>query len=158
MRPFYKLVVTGFVCGLILLGFMKILEIFTGTHAYFMLFNVDYIPLFKQWDPVLLSGMVFHFLTCIASVVGLYYMLRPLHRENWILPYVLVYSAGGGVLYLLAGLTPSPPAVTDLSAWSYWTLGHGVFGLSVGMMAKYWVVRIVEKDREMQWDHIPTDG
>lgn len=136
MRQFMKLVTTGIFAGIILALFLKWVQAGTGNQAYTLLFNMDYIPILKQWNHVDGMGMVFHFTTCITSVVVLYYLLKRIGHHRSFLPYVLTYTIGGGVLYSLSALTNTPPAFNDFAAWAYWTLGHAIYGVVVGVMVK----------------------
>ncbi len=113
---------------------LKIVIVFTGNTAYILLFNFDYIPVLKDLKPVWLFGYVFHFLTCIISVIALYYILKTWNLQGRIILYILVYAIGGGALYFLTLLSNQPPAASDVMAWIYWTAGHAVFGYVAGAM------------------------
>lgn len=134
-----KLICVGGFSGVILILVLKVVQILTGNDAYVLLFNFDYIPLIKNLRPVLLFGYLFHFITCIISVIILYYILRIIHIENRISLYLFVFAIGGGILFTLTALSNQPPAVDDLFAWIYWTFGHAVFGFVVGFLVKKWV-------------------
>lgn len=138
MRQLFKLVSTAFIAGIVLAGFLNIIQSLTGNHAYILLFNMDYIPVLKQWNDVPGIGLIFHFATCIASVVVLFYLLKPNRMHEKFLPYFLTYTIGGAILYSLTALTEIPPKLTDVSAWTFWTLGHGIYGVIVGLLMKYW--------------------
>ena len=133
---YLKLILIGTVSGVILIIPLKILYILIGNTAYILLFNFDYIPLLNQLKPVWLFGYVFHFVTCICSVIGLYYILKGKDLQFSVIHYILVYSVGGGALFFLTCLSAQPPAGNDFSAWFYWTLAHAVFGLTVGLLIK----------------------
>jgi|SRR5690554_2565804 len=136
MKHIIKLTLIGFIAGLILMAFLKIIQILSGSEAYILLFNFDYVPLIKNLKPVWLFGYIFHFMTCIISVIALFYILKNLGWQNRILPYVLVYTIGGGGLYFLTALSDQPPAANDAMAWLNWTIGHLIFGYAVGLMIK----------------------
>ncbi|WP_077324222.1 hypothetical protein [Virgibacillus siamensis] len=138
MKQLMKLTAIAIIAGIVLAGLLNIIQSLTGNHAYILLFNMDYIPLLKQWNNTYGAGMVFHFATCIASVIVLFYLLKPLQRSLTFLPYFLTYTIGGGILYSLTALTELPPALTDTTAWGIWTLGHGVYGIVIGLLMKYW--------------------
>lgn len=122
----------GIVAGAVLEISLKIVQLITGNDAYILLFNLDYMPVLKQWNDTIGAGAAFHYLTCIGSVLFLYFLLRPFRLQYRILPYVLVYGGGGGLLYFLSALTDTPPAWNDFMAWFWWTGGHAIFGLVSG--------------------------
>ncbi|MHA6251856.1 hypothetical protein [Oceanobacillus sp. CAU 1775] len=131
-----KLVLTGVLAGTVLSASMKLIRKISGNPSEILLYNVDYIPLFKKYKDIPGVGVAFHFGTCISSAVGLYYILKPLGLENNISPYVGVYSLGGGALYFLSALTDEPPEPNDTAAWIYWTGSHAIFGIAVGSLVK----------------------
>lgn len=138
MKQFSRLVLIGVIAGIVLAISLKIVQVITGNQAYVLLFNFDYIPIIQDWEPQLAVGYLFHFITCIASAVVLFYLLRLIGSQYRILPYVLVYTIGGGILYSLTGLSEQPPELTDGMAWFYWTAAHALFGIIVGSLIKYW--------------------
>lgn len=134
MIQLLKLTTIGLFAGFVLMLVLKIVIIFTGNTAYVLLFNFDYIPLIKDLRPVWLFGYVFHFLTCIISVIALFYILKIWSFEQRIPLYVAVYAIGGGALFFLTALSNQPPAASDVMAWLYWTTGHALFGYVVGVL------------------------
>ncbi len=134
-----KLMVIGIIAGIILIIPLKVVYELTGNTAYILLFNFDYVPVLNQLRPVWFFGYVFHFLTCICSVIGLYYILKVKDLQYSMLSYILVYTVGGGALFFLTCLSPQPPAGDDFSAWIYWTAAHAIFGYAVGFLIKLWI-------------------
>lgn len=107
---FFKLTLIGIVAGVILIIPLKILYILTGNTAYILLFNFDYVPVLNQLTPVWLFGYIFHFISCICSVIGLYYILKYLNKQLSLYYYIAVYTVGGGALFFLTCLSVKPPA------------------------------------------------
>lgn len=138
MKRFIKLLSTGMVAGFVLAFFLGSIQLLTYNQAFLLLFNMDYIPLIKDLNPGWGMGIAFHLLTCIVSVVALFYILKNFRLERSIIAYLTTYTVGGGILFSLTALSHSPPAITDFSAWGYWTLGHALFSLVVGILIKYW--------------------
>ncbi|WP_243458232.1 hypothetical protein [Sporosarcina sp. Te-1] len=136
-----KLVVIGILAGVALAGLLQLVYEATGNKAYVLLYNVDYIPILNRWESSPFVGNAFHFVFCIASVVGLYFILRLFHIERRILPYFLTYTAGSGILYFLTALSEKPPAANDMEAWLYWTISHAVYSLIVAELIIYWLHR-----------------
>ena len=139
MIIFIKLILIGIISGIILAGVMRAFRLMTGSKADILLYNMDYMPFLKKWSDYWITGILFHYATCIASAVILFYLLVPFTREMTVWPYILVFAAGGGVLYFLSALTETPPDWNDASAWFYWTFGHGVFGLAIGLLVRFWI-------------------
>lgn len=137
MKQFIKLLFTGIIAGLVLGIVLGIIQLLTHNKAFLLLFNMDYIPLVKNLNPGWAMGITFHLLTCITSVVALFYILKIIHHERNIIAYLLTYTIGGGLLFSLTALSNTPPAITDFAAWGYWTFGHAIFSLIVGILIKY---------------------
>ena len=134
-----KLILVGILSGIILIIPLKLLYEWLGNPAYILLFNFDYIPVLNQLRPVQFFGYVFHFVTCVCSVIGLFYILKVWNFEYKVNLYILVYMIGGGALFFLTALSPQLPQADDKISWLYWTLAHGLFGLSVGFLIKKFI-------------------
>lgn len=139
MNKAIKLFSISILGGIILMVVLKIVMLLTGNTAYILLFNFDYVPLLKDLRPVWFFGYLFHFVTCTVSVFALFYILSATKYQKKIWPYVTVYTLGGGALFFLTALSPQPPAPTDLMAWIFWTLGHGIFGYTIGLSISKWI-------------------
>lgn len=139
MKQLLKLTSIGLIAGFVLILVLKIVMVLTGNTAYVLLFNFDYIPVVNDLKPVWLFGQVFHYLTCIISVIALFYILKTWTLQKAIWPYILVYTIGGGALFFLTALSEQPPAANDIMAWIYWTVAHAIFGYAVGAMVKKWM-------------------
>ncbi|RDW19945.1 hypothetical protein [Oceanobacillus chungangensis] len=134
-----KLTVIGIIAGTILAGFLKIIHLLTHNDAYILLFNTDYIPLLNQLHNWSVVGIIFHFVTCIASVIGLFYILKALGIEYNLLAYILVYTVGSAMLFPLTALSEKTPSLTNFPAFIYWTSGHMIYSFAVGLMVKRWL-------------------
>jgi hypothetical protein len=139
MMEFMILVIIGIIGGIGLSLFMELVRVLTGNPAAILLYNLDYMPVLKKWNHVRGTGWAFHFATCIASVVVLFYLLRLISWEYFIFPYVVTYTAGSALLFFLSALTKSPPKHTDGYAWLHWTVGHGIYGMIVGVLVRSWI-------------------
>lgn len=139
MKQVFTLSLIGILAGIMLALFLKIIQILTGNQAYDLLFQVDYIPLLKSLHPVVITEVVFHFGTCILSVVFLYYILRFFRWEKKISSYTIVILIGSSLLFFLTMLSSHTPEITDLFAWGYWVIGHGIFSIIVGLLVKRWI-------------------
>ncbi|WP_153721080.1 hypothetical protein [Sporosarcina cascadiensis] len=139
MNKFARLIGIGIISGLILAVLLQVVYWLTGNEAYILLYNVDYFPLIYVFSESAWFGISFHFMFCIASVVGLYYILSFIGWQSFIWPYIIVYTAGSGVLYFLTLLTEKPPAADDGMAWFYWTASHLVFSIVVAWLVRRFV-------------------
>lgn len=137
MKALTNLFTIGFIAGIVLLLFLKMVMLTTGNPAYFLLLNFDYVPVLKDLKPVWLMGYIFHFATCIISVIGLYVILKSFNKENFISLYVAFYTIGGGALFFLTALSDQPPASNDFYAWFFWTLAHLIYGYVVGVLIRF---------------------
>lgn len=139
MGTFLLLILIGTISGMILAAVMKLVRIVTGNKANILLYNMDYIPILKQWADKKITGLIFHYVTCISSTVVLFYLLIPFNLEFAIWPYIFVFSLGGGILYFLSALTPAPPDHEDWISWFNWTASHSIFGFFVGVLVFWWI-------------------
>lgn len=138
MKQFMQLIGIGIISAAVLAALMQLIYTLTGNEAYVLLYNVDYFPIIHVWQNVAWFGIVFHFVFCIASVIGLFYILKFFGWEYRMWPYLVVYTVGSGILYFLTLLTEQPPAADDRMAWFYWTSSHLVFSLVVaGMIVRF---------------------
>lgn len=64
-----KLFTIGVIAGFILAGFLIFIHLLTGNEAYILLFNVDYIPILKDFPYETATGLMLHFVICV--LVGL---------------------------------------------------------------------------------------
>lgn len=141
MKQILKLTSIGVIAGIVLILILKLVLFLTGNTAYVLLFNFDYIPLIKSLRPTWLFGYVFHFATCVISVIVLFYILKTRNLQYKGTIYILVYAIGGGALFFLTALSNQPPAANDFMAWGFWTLAHGIYGHIVSTLVRKWITR-----------------
>lgn len=134
-----KLIIIGIIAGLVLAGCMKLIFLITGNEAYQLLYNVDYIPLIHVYDDTPYFGIFFHYIFCIVSVTGLYYLLCFFNLQDKSLFYIIIYTTGSGILFFLTLLTNTPPAANHFLSWFYWTMSHILFGIAVALPIKKWL-------------------
>lgn len=138
MQRFVKLTAISVFSGFLLAGILLLVDVTISNKAYILLFNVDYIPYLDHvWSQPGI-GIVFHFVFCTISVIGLYVFLMFFHYEKTVLPYIMVYTLGSACLFFLTALTDLAPAADDYIAWMAWTCAHALFGISVGLSVKHW--------------------
>ncbi|MGO1751872.1 MAG: hypothetical protein ACTHYV_05225 [Psychroflexus sp.] len=52
MKALTNLFTIGFIAGIVLLLFLKVVMLTTGNSAYFLLLNFEYVPVVKDLEPV----------------------------------------------------------------------------------------------------------
>lgn len=139
MAKLAKLIMIGIIAGLILAACMKIIFLISGNEAYQLLYNVDYIPLIHVYDDLAYFGICFHYVFCIVSVVGLYYVLQLFNLQKKSALYIIIYTTGSGILYFLTLLTNQPPDADSFLSWFYWTTSHILYGIAVAWPIKKWL-------------------
>lgn len=140
MKQLSKLAIIGITAGVILAAFLHIVYGLTGNQAYVLLYNMDYIPVLKEWAAFPIVGVAFHFIICVVSVIILFYFLSWINFDpKSMFPYVFAYTVGGGILFSLTALTDKPPDLFNLNAWVVWTSGHALYGIAVSLLIKWWI-------------------
>ncbi|MEI3612178.1 hypothetical protein [Pseudogracilibacillus sp. SO30301A] len=91
----------GIISGIVLAGFLKVIQLITNNDAYVLLFNADYIPVLKHF-PYLITGVNFHF--AFAGAIVLLFGLKGVGFEKKIWIYLLVYSVESAMLFSLTSL------------------------------------------------------
>lgn len=146
MKKGSLLISIGIISGIVLALFLKIVQLVTGNSIYYLLFDTSYIPILKELKPTWLVETIFHFTSCIISIIALYYLLSFIRLEKKIRIYVLVFGIGSGCLYFLTLFSTKTPAASNLRAFLYWTIAHMLFSLTAGVLIKRFV-KDVKKDR-----------
>lgn len=141
MKLISQLIIISLVAGTVLASVLKVIQLTLNIQAYILLFNMDYIPVLNRYDQIPGSGYVFHYVFCIVSVIGLYYIAKIIHLEAYTKFYVIIFTVGSGVLYFLTALTDKPPSTNSFEDWFFWTIAHAIFGVVVGSLIKRWIVK-----------------
>lgn len=139
MKKLSILTIIGVIAGAFLAVFLRLMQQLTGSQAYILLFNVEYIPILNALYPVSLIQAVFHFGTCAGSTIFLYYFFRLFRLEKKMYAYVAVIFLTSGLLYFLTLLSPYTPPITDLFSWVYWITGHTIYSVVIGASIKKWL-------------------
>ena len=130
----FTAVVAGFVLGL----FLKAVENLTNKRVYTLLLNVDYFPVLKSYQFPEAIEFSFHLIISLL-VVGCLFALR--NRFNWSNSALLIYSTIsqliiGCVLYPTTTFSDRTPLITDVLAFTWWLVGHIIYGLIVGILLR----------------------
>lgn len=134
MKLFMKLLFIGVVSGFTLGGFLGIIQQLTHKKVYTLLVNIDYIPVAQDWEVGPVMDFSFHLIVSIAVVFVLYFVFKKLNLHRKITIYIFANVVIGSLLFSVTALSERTPAVTDAVAFSYWVVGHAIYGASVGMM------------------------
>lgn len=135
VKRFITLILIGIVGGTVLAELLRLVYLLLKINAYNLLFNFDYIPIIGKYSHTNeWTGMVFHYLTCIVSVIVSYYVFKKYGMEKDLLPYLALFFVGSMMLYFLTGLSSEAPAWNDWTAFILFGLGHLVYGFVVGKL------------------------
>lgn len=135
MKRILKLIIIGIIGGTVLAEMLRMIYLVTGINAYNLLFNFDYLPFIGQYSQTdAWTGMLFHYFTCVMSVLVSYYIFKKYGIQKDVLPYVVLFLIGSLILFFLTGLSPELPEWNDWSAFIFFGFGHLVYGLVVGKL------------------------
>ena len=132
-----RLVSIGIVSGSIFGLLLRVIEQITDKKVYTLLMNMDYFPVIKNWELSEVVEFSFHIFVSITVVIVLYYGLRKVGHEHQVSPYIWLNVLIGGLLYLTTIFSERTPELTDMIAFTYWLVGHAIFGVLVGIMIKF---------------------
>ena len=147
MGKLIKLVIVGTLGALVLGGFLKISEQITGKAVYVLLLNVDYFPIIKNWhmnEPV---EFLLHVFVSIILVMILYWIIGVAGVSVKVYPYVVLSIVTGFLLYFSTMLSDRTPTLDDVVAFSYWMIGHIIYGVVIGSLIYYIEVTQLSKSK-----------
>jgi hypothetical protein len=134
MRHIYQPIAAGIIAGIFLGLFLKAVEYITGLKVYTLLLNVDYIPNLKNYAFSEFLEFVLHLvISVLLSLVSYFYFLKKYNKMRVVIKLSLVV---GLLLYPTTLLSERTPEVTSTSAFLFWMLGHGLYGVVLGRMLK----------------------
>lgn len=135
VKKFIKLIIIGIIAGTVLAESLRLLYVTTGINGYNLLFNFDYIPFIGEYSNTAgWTGMSFHYLACIGSVVVSYYVFKKYSIEKDMLPYAALFFIGSLMLYFLTGLSPEAPAWNDWNALIAFGVAHLLYAVVVAKL------------------------
>lgn len=122
---------TGFILGFVL----WIFEYGTGKKVYTLLLNVDFIPVMGDIDWPIYMEWFFHLLIAwsiaIVYLAWIKYQTDGRAASRWATALVLTAFAALTYFPLTDLAIKETPAFDDLTAISYWLVGHLAFGVSL---------------------------
>lgn len=137
MKVCIKLIVPGVLAAFVLGGFLKIVEQITGETVYVLLLNVDYFPIIKDWEMNEILDFSLHVFVSIGLVIILYWVFNRLGVSRNIYPYVIANLMIGFTLFFTTAFSNRTPDILDVAAFTYWIVGHLIYGVVVGCFNVY---------------------
>src|SRR5690625_6032164 len=97
-----KLIIIGVLAGAVLAESLRLLYLTTGINSYNLLFNFDYVPFIGMYsDTAGWTGMAFHYIVCIGSVIVSYYLFKKYRIEKDMMLFFSLFLFGSLILYFL---------------------------------------------------------
>lgn len=126
----------GLAAGIVLGLFLKAIEGLTSQRVYTLLLNVDYIPILKEMK--LNEWVEFGLHLFISILLGIFVGAYA-HWKGWkgsalIVMTVLISLAVALLLYPTTMLSERTPKLLNGEAFSYWMLGHLLYGATLGVL------------------------
>ncbi|MBP1970952.1 hypothetical protein J2Z83_003089 [Virgibacillus natechei] len=134
MQLFVKLAAIGIFSGVVMGGFLKVVEQLMNIPVYVLLLNVDYFPIIQDWQMSEFVEFLLHILVSVALVIILYGVFDKWKMNRKMYPYILANLLIGGLLFVTTTFSVRTPAITDLAAFLYWMIAHLIFGMFVGVL------------------------
>jgi len=132
-----RAVLYGLVSGLFLAALLKIIEDFTQFKVYTLLLNVDYIPYIKTFVFPEYIEVGFHLIVSIVLSICLYLLIINLKissRKKIIIVCTFICFIIGAALFPTTTFSDRTPAFTSIPSFSYWILGHIMYGCIMGIL------------------------
>ncbi|MEK4714395.1 MULTISPECIES: hypothetical protein [unclassified Sporosarcina] len=131
----------GLISGLFLAALLKIIEHITRFKVYTLLLNVDYIPYIKTFVFPELVEVGFHLIVSIALSICLYLMIingKISSSRKIIVLCTFVSFIIGVAIFPTTTFSDRTPAFTSIPSFSYWIVGHIMYGCIMGILfARY---------------------
>lgn len=129
----WRIVMAGLVGGLMMAGFLRVIESVSGLKVYTLLLNVDYIPFFKRATGVEWLELSMHMVVSIGVswfiVVGLFRVVNTATVWKAYVSVILFSLLIGILLYPSTVLSERTPALGDPAAWFWWLASHVLYGI-----------------------------
>jgi len=136
-----RAVLHGLISGLFLAALLKIIEHITQFKVYTLLLNVDYIPYIKTFVFPEYIEVGFHLIVSIVLSIYLYLLIinrKISSRKKIIILCTFVCFIIGAALFPTTTFSDRTPAFTSIPSFSYWIIGHIMYGCLMGIMfARY---------------------
>ena len=132
-KEWLRIVGIGLGTGLLLSVLYKLIEKTTGNKVYTLLLNVDYIPVFKEFEFPESAEVSFHLVVSIGLCFVLFFVIRKLRVTRIILFCSAINVGIGMLLYPTTAFSERTPPIDSIPSVSYWLIGHLIYGVLVGI-------------------------
>jgi flagellar biosynthesis protein FliR len=133
-----QVIIASFVAGCIFGAFFKVVENLTGSRVYTLLLNVDYIPIIKNFRFPEVIEFVFHLIiswlitAVLCAIRNKYKWNNSMLMRNSVFIQIFI----GCMLFPTTIFSKRTPIITDYFAFSWWLIGHVVYGALIGLLLK----------------------
>ncbi|MFJ5767020.1 hypothetical protein ACIP9C_16840 [Lysinibacillus sp. NPDC093210] len=133
-----QVIIASFVAGCIFGAFFKVVENLTGSRVYTLLLNVDYIPIIKNFRFPEVIEFAFHLIiswlitAVLCAIRNKYKWNNSMLMRNSVFIQIFI----GCMLFPTTNFSKRTPIITDYSAFSWWLIGHVVYGALIGILLK----------------------
>lgn len=132
------ILLVGFISGFILGLFLKWIQYATGSLVYTLLLNIDFVPFLPERLPEPLE-FTLHLVVSVI-IAWIYRIWIRFSPHPW--RYGILIGIASSFLFIpLTLMSDRVPAITDMTAYSYWLAGHLLYGLSLGWFGKLLLMR-----------------
>jgi hypothetical protein len=134
-----KAILHGCVSGVILAFFLKVVEQTTHHKVYTLLLNVDYIPVINRYVfPETVEVMLHLVISILLCACLLAFIEHKKITANKDVLFLCIISCLiiGLVLFPTTILSIRTPPLTSILAWTYWLIGHGIYGGILGYLLR----------------------
>lgn len=132
------ILLVGLLSGIILGLFLKWIQYATGSLVYTLLLNIDFVAFLPDRLPELIE-FALHLVVSviIAWIYSIWIRFSP---HPW--RYGILIGIASSLLFIpLTLMSDRVPAITDMTAYGYWLIGHLLYGLSLSLLAKVLLMR-----------------
>ena len=143
-RGLQTAVLYGLISGLLLATLLKIVEYITHLKVYTLLLNVDYIPYVNTFVFPELVEVCFHLIVSFALAICLYLLIvfrKNSSRKQIIFICTFVCFIIGATLFPTTIFSERTPAFTSIPSFSYWMVGHIMYGFILGILFSRYLTR-----------------
>jgi hypothetical protein len=127
---------SGIISGLIMAGFLRVVESMTQIKVYTLLLNVDYIPVARAATGIEWLELSMHMVIAVLLSWFIAKLIIPRFpsRERAIAVIVLFTLVIGILLFPSTILSERTPQINDGEAWMWWLSAHLLYGWVLGLV------------------------
>ncbi len=131
-----KIFWAGIISGLIMAGFLRVVESMTQIKVYTLLLNVDYIPLARAATGIEWLELSMHMVIAVllSWFIAKFIIPRSPRRERSIAIIVMFALIIGILLFPSTVMSDRTPEITDAQAWMWWLSAHLLYGWVLALL------------------------